>query len=135
MSAHLTRGTSLFRILQLFFDFVVKAEKIVIFDIDDSGFNQECYNQCNLNTEILDIGLNCTKLCSGYDSCLDATRDLAYNLLESVLQDACKNINEINKDSDPSTYDTISTNIMDKYGGGLLWISMGGAPSCKTVLV
>lgn len=61
---------------------------------------------------------NCTKLCSGYDSCVDATHDLAYNILESVLQDACKNMNGINKDSDPSTYDNISTNIIDNYGGG-----------------
>ena len=59
MSAHLTRGTSLFRILQLFFDFVVKAEKVVIFDIDASGFNQECYNPCNLNGDPAPIVLNC----------------------------------------------------------------------------
>ena len=87
----------------------------VRFDIDESGFNQYCYSQCKLQGDALD----CTKGCSGYDSCLDALRDIDSSFPDfGILQDGCKNMNGINKDSDPSTYDNIQTNIMNNYGGG-----------------
>ena len=66
-----------------------------------------------MNTEISDIGLNCTKLCSGYDSCLDAVNDVKSNGGDFVaIKTLCNHINnDINKDSNPSAFNTYVSSV------------------------
>ena len=92
----------------------------VRFDIDESGFNQDCYNQCIAspdaayilggNTAILD---SCTKLSSGKSSCLSLIQDnYSADQFQAIMNSTsidfntfCSNINAITPNSVPSEFD------------------------------
>ena len=99
----------------------------VRFDIDDSGLNQACYNQCIASPDLAYIegGIEgnvvdaCTNISSGASSCVStilstpgAAADAAYYSLN--IGAFCSNINAITPNSDPSAFE----NQIKKVAGG-----------------
>ena len=90
------------------------------FDIDDSGLNQACYNQCIASPilEYVEDGIegnvvdDCKKICSGASNCVSSfvgnfTPD-GYGITTNTF---CSNINAINPNSDPSVFETQINNL------------------------